>query len=505
VKLLSQVSVLFFSRSFVAFSSFVLAPWYVQKLGVAGFGVIALFASLLACMVLFDMGLSTVATTRAAQLDAVHHDPEHRRWLARAEKFYWLVGALISVLTAIVFFALPSNWITDTFDQLSPKGLAKISLLLACLGLALTWPQYFYSAMATGLQRQTQLAKATSTCALIKIVSVVIALFYAQNLLTLFAVLAANAAVQTIWLKRVCVLKDDFGVDKTLQWMHWRRELSRIVHPSLWAISAIGTVLTQGDKLFLSALLSVSDFAAYAIAALLCTSLYMVVSPLYSVFLPYFVKVLEESDAKQLENRYLLASGLTAVLILPAGFVLAFFSREILSLWLSDQVMINTATQIVPWLALGSTAHGLLYPSYAMQLAAGWTRLALRMNLVLLFVTVPLLYYGANRWGGVGAAACWTLLNLLFLMIWPALVHRKMLPNLGLHWYASYVAIPVFVVGILSANAKLFLSSLFLGWHSVGLLLLVWVACVGSVILVIPLIRQRALDWVSKKGFFQRS
>jgi O-antigen/teichoic acid export membrane protein len=505
VKLLSQVSVLFLSRSFVAFSSFVLAPWYVEQLGAPGFGVIAFFASLLACMVLFDMGLSTVATTRAALLDSVHHELEHRSWLSRAEQFYWLIGVLISVSIAIVFFVLPNNWITNTFDQLSPKGLATISLTLACLCLALTWPQYFYSAMATGLQRQTQLAKATSACALIKIISVVFALFYAQNLFMLFAVLAMNAALQTIWLKRVCDFKDDMRIDKTLQWGHWRRELSLIVHPSLWAINAIGTVLTQGDKLFLSALLSVNDFAAYAVAALLCTSLYMVVSPLHSVFLPYFVKVLKESDPKQLEDRYLLASGLTTVLILPAGFMLTIFSQEILSLWLSDQTMINTTAQIVPWLALGSTAHGLLYPSYAMQLAAGWTRLALRMNLVLLCVTVPLLYYGANRWGGVGAAACWTFLNLLFLMMWPALVHRKMLPSLGPHWYVRYVAMPAFVVGILSVNAKLFLSPLFLGWHSIGLLLLVWIACMGSVILVIPLIRQQALDWLSRKGFFKQS
>jgi O-antigen/teichoic acid export membrane protein len=505
VKLISQVSALFLSRSFVALSSFILAPWYVQQLGHAGFGVIALFASLLACMVLFDMGLSTVATTRAATLHPTNADPEHRSWLGRAEKFYWLIGLTLSALIASLLLMSPQSWISAAFDQASPAGWASVSLILACLCLALTWPQNYYSSVATGLQRQTQLAQAISVCALVKIVSVVVTLYYSQNFLILFTVLALNAALLTYWLQKVSYLKDDFGLDKTLSWKQWRHELSQIIHPSLWAISAIGTILNQGDKIFLSALLPVNEFAAYAIAALLCTSLYMIISPLYAVFLPYFVRVLREDDAQQLEKRYLLACGLTVVLVLPAGFSLAAFAPEILSLWLKDPAMIYSATEIVPWLALGSTAHGLLYPSYALQLAAGWTQLALRMNLALLCVTVPLIYFGANRWGGVGAAVCWTLLNLLFLIIWPALVHRKMLPKLGLHWYARYVALPALVASLIAFSAKLFLSAYFSDWSSIALLLLAWLASLGSVILVTPLIKQQALDWISRKGLFKRS
>jgi O-antigen/teichoic acid export membrane protein len=504
VRLISQVSALFLSRSFVALSSFILAPWYVQQLGTTGFGVVALFTSLLACMVLFDMGLSTVATTHAAKLQLSQPNSVHRIWLARAEKFYWLVGMCLSLIIASIFLITPSNWIMTAFGQSSPSGFTGLTLGLACLSLALTWPQNYYSAVATGLQRQTQLAHAVIVCALLKIASMLITLFYFQSFLILFATLALNAALQTFWLKRIIEWRDSTVSDITVYWKGWRHELSQIIHPSLWAISAIGTVLTQGDKLFLSAVLSVDDFAAYAIAALLCTSLYMIMSPLYSVFLPYFVRVLRELDQQHLRERYLLASGLTVVLVLPAGVTLAAFSEEILSLWLKDQVMIQSATAIVPWLAIGSTVHGLLYPSYALQLAAGWTQLALRMNLALLCVTIPLIFFSANRWGGAGAAACWMLLNIVFLMIWPALVHRKLLLALGFHWYVDYVVLPALAVGAIAFSAKLFFTAYFSGWTVIGLLLSVWLICAGSVILVIPFIRQQTLNWVMRKGFLKR-
>ena len=57
---------------------------------------------------------------------------------------------------------------------------------------------------------------------------------------------------------------------------------------------------------------------------------------------------------------------------------------------------------VLSLLAIGTCLNGLMVLPYALQLAYGWTRLALYINLVAVAVLAPLIYFLAIHFGAPG-------------------------------------------------------------------------------------------------------
>lgn len=447
MKLIPSFAVLFASRAVVALTGFLLIPLYLQHLGVAALGVITLFLSIQACLLVFDLGLSTSASTRAANLALDASDHQMGALLKLSEDMYWLIGLLACMGLWLLSTLLLPKWLWSAVENSSPTGWASVTNLLACLSLLLTWPQNYYAAVLSGSYRQKILAYIVVVSALMKLLIVYMILKYAPNLLMLYSALCAVALVQTAWMRYASRLLYK-QVAARLTWNDMKQSIKHSLDRNLLLIAAIGTILAQGDKVYLSMLLPVTEYAAYAVAAMLCGSLYMLINPLYTMLLPYFMAVLSKKDDQLLRGRYQQASQIAAILVVPAGLLLVFFCNVGLELWLDDPKMIETASPVLYWLAVGTTAHGLLYVPYSLQIATGWTSLALRMNLALLAMLLPLLYVGSHLWGAAGAAACWAVINLTFLLIWPALMHRRLIVGYALRWNAKFVFLPVIITCI---------------------------------------------------------
>ncbi len=432
----------------MALTGFLLIPLYLQQLGIAALGVITLFLSIQACLLVFDLGISTSASTRAAKLTLDAGDHQMGFLLKFSEDMYWLIGLLVCLGLWLLSNLLSPKWLWITIKDASPTGWASTTHLLACASLLLTWPQNFYAAVLSGSYRQKMLAYIVAASALVKLLAVYVALNYFPNLLMLYSLLCAIALAQTVWMRYVSnsLYQQVAGRPR---WADFKRSIMSSLDRNLLLIAAIGTLLAQGDKIYLSTLLPVTDYATYAVAAMLCGSLYMLINPLYAILLPYFVGVLSKQDDHALRRRYQQASEVAAILVVPAGLLLVFFSSTALKIWLDDPKMIEAASPVLYWLAVGTTAHGLLYVPYSLQIAVGWTSLALRMNLVLLLMLLPLLYLGSHLWGATGAAACWAVINLTFLLVWPVLMHRRLIVGHALTWSVKFVLVPIIITCII--------------------------------------------------------
>jgi O-antigen/teichoic acid export membrane protein len=66
---------------------------------------------------------------------------------------------------------------------------------------------------------------------------------------------------------------------------------------------------------------------------------------------------------------------------------------------------------------------------FALQLAAGWTRLSLYKNLIAIAVAVPLLLVAVSRYGALGAATVWIVINVGYLVFELPVMHRRLLPG----------------------------------------------------------------------------
>ena len=141
-------------------------------------------------------------------------------------------------------------------------------------------------------------------------------------------------------------------------------------------------------------------------------------------------------------------TGITALLQLAfIPFYIKLIGIEAFGL-IGFYIMLQAVMQVLD-LGLGSTMNremainGLMNLPYALQLACGWTRIGLQINTFLIVAMVPAIIFMTMRYGAVGGAASWALLNGAYLVVGIPLTHRRLLPGDARRWVVRDVALPL--------------------------------------------------------------
>ena len=92
------------------------------------------------------------------------------------------------------------------------------------------------------------------------------------------------------------------------------------------------------------------------------------------------------------------------------------------------------AGAVAPLLVAGTALNGVLHMPHALRLAYGWTRLDLAIGLTMLILLIPSIIFSAQRYGGVGTASAWVLLNIAALFITVPLTHGRLLQDDKRSW-----------------------------------------------------------------------
>ncbi|MFC2016526.1 oligosaccharide flippase family protein, partial [Chloroflexota bacterium] len=218
-------------------------------------------------------------------------------------------------------------------------------------------------------------------------------------------------------------------------------------------INVLVTILLQEDKIILSRMLNLELFGYYTLAFTVAASMSIFASPVFKATYPRLTNLVTLGSTKELIRLYHESAQLVAVFILPAAIIVTLFSKEILLLWTQNPETADQTHLLVSILVIGTALNGLMTIPYALQLAFGWTRLALFLNLVAVLVLVPFLIALTMWYGVVGAASVWVILNVSYLIIGIHFMHRRLLPTEKWRWYFRDVGLPfgvaVLVAGIL--------------------------------------------------------
>jgi hypothetical protein len=133
-------------------------------------------------------------------------------------------------------------------------------------------------------------------------------------------------------------------------------------------------------------------------------------------------------------------------------------------------------------------------------LAHGWTSLAIRINLVAVATIVPAMLWAVPRYGAIGAAVAFLILNIGYLAIGTQLMFKRLLPAGKCHWYRDAVIVPIAAGAVAGLALRLALGApatrLSAGAH-VALAALVLPLAVAA---VIPYVRRSLLDLLPSRG-----
>lgn len=440
----------FTGRAWAALFSLALVPVYIKLLGVEVYALLGILMSLTALLSLLDMGLSSSLSRELSRLSAVPSSNRHVRDLVRTfETVYWGIGVSIGITVAALAPFLSKHWIrASDIDH----AIVEQVLVLMAMSITVQWAGALYAGGLVGLQRQVELNILRSVMVLVQhgggllvlfVVSrSIVAFFLWQAFVGLITTIALGAS---LWKRMPSDAPAKFDVRLLLE--------NRGYAMGVTGISIVTIILTQLDKVVLSKMLTLEMFGYYMVAFNVSNALHNLVTPISTALLPKFTQLVALGDNDKLVLLYHQGCQLLSVLVLPISATLAFFSKEVLSLWLPDTDASQNAYKILTLLMVGTALNALMTLPYTLQLAHGWTRLAFYKNVIAVILLVPLMVWMVHRYQALGAAWVWVILNAAYLLSEVPIMHRHLLKGEMSQWYKEDIIRPIVIVasiGLLS-------------------------------------------------------
>jgi O-antigen/teichoic acid export membrane protein len=247
----------------------------------------------------------------------------------------------------------------------------------------------------------------------------------------------------------------------------------------------------------LSRLLPLDRFGYYALASAVATLLPQLVAPLHTAFFPRLAQAAVTGDRAGERQAFHLSAQLIALIVHPAAITLCLYAGDLLLLWTGNPEVARTAAGVLSLLALGALLNSVMVPLYTLQIASGWTRLSVGINLALVVVTVPWSIFATARWGLLGAASTPVVLNGLYLLLGAPLTFRRLLVGQGTIWLRRDVLVPL--VCTAAASAPLLLLSAGGRWILLARLALAAAAAYLAAFLSVPDARRRVLQLLAAR------
>lgn len=428
------------TKALSALVSLACVPIYLRVLGVSGYGLIGVWTMLESLANLLDLGLSpTMTREMAAASTSVEAAHEARDLVRTLEVFYWAIGLLLGGAIVLGSPFLATHWLNSS--QFSAHDLRNVIVLIGLLILC-RWPLSFYGGGITGLERQVLLSWVSFAfvCAR-SFGAVLVLLWIAPTIMAFFWWQAAINLLNTAVL--VALLWKCLPEGRAPRFrIETLRKIRRFA-AGLTGVAIVSMLLTDLDKLVVSKMLPLEEFGYYSLAWRMASMLYLASGPVFAALFPALSRFAASGDELRLAEAYHRGAQLMSVLVLPAALTMVFFARPLIFAWTGSEQTAEYTWRLAALLTAGTAFNCLVTIPFALQLAHGWTNLAFWTNLASTFVTIPLLLVLTKRYGGIGAASVWLLINASYLGTQVQLMHRRLLKNERLAWYVRDLSLPL--------------------------------------------------------------
>lgn len=416
-------------------------PLYIKYLGIEAYGLIGLFAALQAWLVLLDLGMRPSLGREMARFTAGARDVESIRDLLRSVELVALaMGAAVGLAIAAGSTMAANHWIRSV--NLSPGAASQaIALMGAVASLRLI--ENVYISSVAGLQRQVLENAFSALMATVRGLGAVAVLAWVSPTIQAFFVWqTAVSLVSTVVFSRLAWRLLPKGARPARFSVQQLRSVWRFAS-GMTVISLLALLLTQVDKILLSRLLSLDAFGYYALAGAVAGALYSVVGPITTAYYPRLTQLVTGADHTALRAEYHHGAQLISVLLGAASIILIVFGDRVLLLWTADPELVSNAGPVLRVLAFGTLLNGLMWLPYQLQLAHGWTGLTVKVNAVAVAILIPAIVWITPLYHALGAAWVWVVLNVGYVLVGIALMHRRILPGEKWRWYLQDTVNPL--------------------------------------------------------------
>lgn len=432
----------------MALMGVVFVPLYIRVLGMEAFGLVGLMLSIQTLSLLLDLGmggmLNREISRRIHDADSAHTITTLVRTF---EMLVWPVALAIAAVIWLVSDPLATHWLNPR--ELSREETAHAITIMG-LAVALLWPSSFYANGLSGLERQPVLNFINATFATLRGAGVLAVLYWVSPTISAFmwwyaAVGACQSLVSAVVLWRL-LPSSKYPPVFNYKEIHSAGRFAG----GLVTISALSIAVMQLDRIVVSAMRPLVELGYFSLALSVASGMGRMIQPMFNALYPRYSRLVATQNFKQLSQLYHLSNQYLAIVIAAISAVLMVFSKDVLYLWTGNEDIAAKVAMPLSILVAGTALNGLMNLPYALQLAHGWTRLAIGTNLVALVLGVPFCIAAVDRFGIVGAAGLWVVVNFASVAIAIPLMHRRFMHGEMTGWYLRDI-LPPFIAAIIAA------------------------------------------------------
>jgi len=453
----------FFGKVWPSLLGLVLVPIYLRYLGIEAYGLIGFFVALQGLITFLDLGLSTASNREVARSSG---DPDSSGDLGDLVRtfqvVYWGVAALIGT-----GFLLASNWLATEWiaSQGIPAHVIRLAAIIFGITLALRWPVALYSGVLRGLERQVLLNLVSSVITTVRNVGAALMIVFVSQSILLFLLWQLGAALVEVLVMYLLTWRSLPRQPGRAPAFHFSiiQRVGRF-GVSLTIISILASIFKQFDRVAITKLLSLEAVGYYVAAYTVYELLSYFVAPVVDAAFPRFSSLLSQGNMDALADMYHNTAQIISFLIAPATTFVFLFSYDILLIWTRSPDVAQNAHLTLSILALAYGFNAMMHIPIMLQYAVGMTSIAMGVNVIGSIFLLPMMYVVIDRIGIPGAGITWLIFNLLYYLIAPHIMHRRILPGQKARWIfrdtLSFLVLAWVLMGGAYAIASLFSNQL---------------------------------------------
>jgi O-antigen/teichoic acid export membrane protein len=430
-------------------------PAYVAFMGIESFGLVGFFNSLFGVCAVLDLGMGATMNREMARLQALpSKDVKMRDTLRTLELTYWIIAVLIGSAVVVAAPAISTYWFQ--LNDLSTRTVTESVMLMGVI-ISVRLPFVLYQNGLLGIQKQVLLNIIIVVWGTLRVALSLLVLWKISS--TIRAFLLCQAAVEiartssVAFVLRCSLPSPRIRTKFRLEILH---DTGRFALGSA-GISITGMLFIQMDKILLSKLLTMKAFGYYSLASTVAvTGFYSLITPFFNAYYPKITEIVSLRRVDELRKVYHLYSQAVSITVLPAATLIALFSGEIIQAWTGDIISAKECSTLVSFMIVGTALNGLMQVPYSLQLAEGWTSLALRCNFIMGMFLIPLLLVLVNWYGAIGGALTWLIVNTIYVLVAIQLMHTRLLPTEKWAWYFNDVLKPLLGSLLIGIAGRLF-------------------------------------------------
>ncbi|MFN4974346.1 MAG: lipopolysaccharide biosynthesis protein [Bacteroidota bacterium] len=438
----------YIGQGWSAIMSIAFIPLYIRYLGIESYGLIGLFGMLLTWLGLLDLGMTPTLSREMARFTGGAHSADSIRTLLRTIEIISLSIALI----ICVGVGLLSNWMASNWlkaDKINPDTVAEAFSIMGIV-TALRFVENIYRSAILGLQKHVIYNFVNIIISTLRGLGAVGVLIWISNSIRFYFIWQGIISVLTLIAFALITYKYLPKADsKILFSLHSLRGVGKFAGGIL-GISLLSLMLTQIDKVLLSKLLSLSEYGYYTLAAVSAGSLFLIIGPISQSWSPKLTELYALNDKTKLIEKYHQGSQLVTVIMGSAALIFIFFGENILFIWTHDADLAKKSSVVFRLLSIGNFLNGQTTMPYLMQMSAGRTSLLTKINIFAVLFFAPSLIYITPKYGAIGAASIWVILNAGYILIGIHFMFQKLLRTEKWSWFINDLFIPIIAAGLVA-------------------------------------------------------